>query len=43
MTREAGFDYHLTKPVDREELERLLLVGVPHAHAQPATPAQQRH
>jgi PAS domain S-box-containing protein len=41
-TRNAGFDFHLTKPVDREELEPLLLGAPQHAPAQAAS-AHPRH
>jgi CheY-like chemotaxis protein len=43
MTREAGFDFHLTKPVDREELEALLANAPHHAPAVAEAAAHQRH
>jgi CheY-like chemotaxis protein len=43
MTREAGFDFHLTKPLDRDELEELLHTGLEHPAAAAASAAPQRH
>jgi len=42
-TREAGFDNHLTKPVDREELEQLLLADVPAATSPFEAAAHPKH
>jgi CheY-like chemotaxis protein len=38
---EAGFDVHLTKPIDFPELQRLLATRCPRPHAPTAAPAQQ--
>ncbi|HEX7888175.1 MAG TPA: PAS domain-containing protein [Ramlibacter sp.] len=43
LTREAGFDFHLTKPVDREELEALLLGEMPRGPVAGEGAAVQRH
>ncbi len=42
-TREAGFDFHLTKPVDPAEVESLLAAGVRTGAVAPARAGAQRH
>ncbi len=43
LTREAGFDFHLTKPVDPDEVESLLAAGVRSGAAGTLQAAAQRH